>query len=165
MLLPWMLLSILASVFVDMFAKEKFRYEFGQKLGLGSLCFEEEEGENLLSWCKAGRAGIVEILVKHGKASDLNKTDDEGLTGLHWACKEGRVETVKMLVTQPTINVNVKDANGVTPIYTAYVCDHKNVMEFLQTQGIDANGKGFFFNFGLGNITHFSQFVDKIYKK
>ena len=144
MLLPWMLVSILASLFVDKFAKEKFRYEFGQKLGLGPLCYEEEDGDEFLSSCKTGRAGLVEILVKHGKASVLNKTDDDdGLTGLHLACREGRLETVKMLVSQACINKNVKDAFGLTPLYMAYVCDHENVVEFLQAKGLDANGKVF----------------------
>ena len=147
MLLPWMLVSILGSLFVDKFAKEKFRYEFGQKLGLGSLCYEEKDGDEFLSSCKTGRAGLVEILLKYGKASVLNKTDADGLTGLHLACREGRVETVKMLVSQTCLNINVKDAFSVTPLQELLVfhADHQDVADIFYAQGIDPNRKYFFF--------------------
>jgi ankyrin repeat protein len=45
--------------------------------------------------CRFGRTAVVELLLEHGV--DPAVTDDDGMTGLHWAAANGHLEVVRLL--------------------------------------------------------------------
>ena len=117
MLLPWLLLSILPSIGLSSFADVKFRKKIGTILKLGSLSYDENDEEVLLNACGSGHQALVEtILAQPTKSTILNKTSRYGNTGFHMACRRGRLEVVKVLLEQPTINLHAKNNEGFTPL-------------------------------------------------
>lgn len=62
--------------------------------------------------------GFVESLVACERC-DVNARDSNGLTALHWAVRNGYLETVRVLSACPRCDVNARDANGRTPLIWA----------------------------------------------
>ena len=48
--------------------------------------------------------------------SAINILDGKGRTAFHYACKKGDVEAAKILLQHPSININIEDYKGITPI-------------------------------------------------
>ena len=112
MIVPWLVVSILASVFLDMFANVEFRNAFWSKLGIDALGFKPN-GDEFLWACKNGCVS-VEPMLKLADSAVLNKkdADDSDKSGLHIACDNKQIEVVKVLTEHPSININVKDKDG-----------------------------------------------------
>jgi ankyrin repeat protein len=91
----------------------------------GSLrCFNllVEEGLNynekvLLQWTPLHfsvtqkHAAIVKRLIE--MECDVNATDEFGMTALHYACRAGHIEIVKLLLAHRLIDLHVRNLNGV----------------------------------------------------
>lgn len=54
--------------------------------------------------------------------SDLNVTDESGLTPLHLACDRGLIDFINVLLKK-NLNVNAQDNDGYTPLMLAAICD------------------------------------------
>jgi ankyrin repeat protein len=52
-------------------------------------------------------------------------------TSLHWACRQGNLETVDRLLSFPDISVNVRDSDGQTPYHKAAKKGHLAVVKRL----------------------------------
>ncbi len=70
---------------------------------------------------------------------------------IHEAAKKGSLEEVKAFLNNGE-NVDVKDKHGMTPLYYAAVNGHKNVCEYLISQGADVDAGSEFGFFPLGGI-------------
>ncbi len=55
---------------------------------------------------------IVDMLLQYG--SDIDDGDNEGKSGLYYACQEGHLEVVKLLVLKNS-DLNQKSHDGNTP--------------------------------------------------
>ena len=65
----------------------------------------------------AGDIDEVKALLEFGTALDvINQGDYDDRTALHLACSEGRLDTVKLLLSQEGIDVNVEDRWGNHPL-------------------------------------------------
>ena len=85
MLLPWLLLSIVPSICLSSFSNVKTRKKIGTTLKLGALSYDEDDG--FLKACRDGHPALVEaILTPPRNSTVLNKSDENGQTGLHLAC-------------------------------------------------------------------------------
>ena len=117
-IIPWLVVSILASVFLDKFGNVQFRNALGNKLGLGTLGYEEN-GKEFLWACKNGQAALVKTMLGLWDNSVLNKkdADDSDKSGLHISCDNEKVEVVKVLIGHSAINLKVKDKDGKTALY------------------------------------------------
>ena len=109
MIVPWLVVSILASVFLDMFANVEFRNAFWSKLGIDALGFKPNGDEFFLA-CRNGYDKSVKAMLKTSDSTVLNKVDadDSEKSGLHIACDNKQIEVVKVLTEHPSININVK---------------------------------------------------------
>jgi len=81
---------------------------------------------------------IVSILVSNG--ADVNATDNNGLTAMHYAVKNGFENIVKILPSY-NANVNAPDKNGVTPLHYAVAGMHREIIVMLFKHGASANVK------------------------
>ena len=70
---------------------------------------------------------------------------------IHKAAKKGSLEKVKAFLTNGE-KVDVKDKREMTPLYYAAVEGHKDVCEYLISQGADVNAGSEFGFFPLGGI-------------
>ena len=54
-----------------------------------------------------------------------------GYTGLHWACKHGNLDMVKLLAGTYQASVDVKSHGGYTPLHIAAQYNHQEVFDLL----------------------------------
>ena len=106
MIVPWLVVSILASIFLDMFANVDFRNALGNKLGLGTLGCEDNDKKFLWA-CKHGYDKSVTLMLETSDSTVLNKKNADK-SGLHIACDNKQIEVIKVLTEHPSVNINVK---------------------------------------------------------
>ncbi len=74
---------------------------------------------------------ILKALSIHGV--DVNYPNEQGMTPLHLATREGLTETVKLLLTVPDISVNLVSNNGWTALHIASRMGHADIVDALLT--------------------------------
>lgn len=78
-----------------------------------------------------------------GAGADVDDRDEFGVSALHMACWQGRVESVRALIGAGA-DINVADKDGVTPLHMACERDRVACVDELLTAGADisagANG-------------------------
>ena len=78
-----------------------------------------------------GHNCIVTLLLEQPKV-DLNLTDPEGYTALHYAAQYDNVEAVRLLLADLRLNtVNLKDRYGKTPVMDAMLYKKENALRKL----------------------------------
>lgn len=65
-----------------------------------------------------------------------------GLTPLHYAARDGRLESTQMLIAAKA-GVNAPEANGITPLLMAITNDQMELARFLMDHGADVNAADF----------------------
>jgi ankyrin repeat protein len=92
-------------------------------------------GSNLIDAVKAGDASTIRTLLK--QRPDVNGSEPDGMTALHWAVRNNDVDTAQLLIRA---GANVKAANryGVTPIALAAENGNATLIEALLKAGADA---------------------------
>jgi ankyrin repeat protein len=83
--------------------------------------------------------------------SDASSAKTETAADIHKAAKKGSLEKVKAFLVNGE-KVDVKDKHGLTPLYLAAVEGHKDVCEYLISQGADVNAGSEFGFFPLAGI-------------
>ena len=78
---------------------------------------------------EANISEILECLSHHGV--DVNLPDEQGMTPLHLAAREGLNETIKLLLTVPNIKVNSTSNNGWTPLHIAARLGHAEIVDAI----------------------------------
>lgn len=78
----------------------------------------------------------IRVLLK--QRADVNATQPDGMTALHWAAYRDDFETVKALV-EAKANVTVTNHFGVTPLSLACQNGNASIVELLLTNGADPN--------------------------
>jgi ankyrin repeat protein len=79
----------------------------------------------------AGHAECVSLLLRHAVV-DANQTASDGRTPLHIACQEGRAGCARLLLSLPSIAVNLaEDADGATALYAACVGGELECVQLL----------------------------------
>ena len=80
----------------------------------------------------------VEELLQHHP--DVNRTQVDGMTALHWAVYHDNAELVRRLV-EAGANVKAANRHGVTPLPLACTNGNAGIVELLLSGGADANAK------------------------
>lgn len=80
-----------------------------------------------------GLTGAVKSLLKYG--ADPTAVDGQGETALHKAVRQGRHETIEMLVGES--DVNTHDNEGMTPLHYACMAGDKEIVRLLLVHGAD----------------------------
>lgn len=89
---------------------------------------------SLLAVARSGDAERIEELIKKG--ADVNVTDKDGSTALHWAAQEGDVHLCSVLL-KAGADVNAGDRDGVTPLEVAASGGGIKVFRLLLKSGAD----------------------------
>ena len=84
---------------------------------------------------------IVKTLLKV-PSLQLGKSCDNGCTALHYACQSNTLSFFKQIINDTRCNialVNKKDNDGYTPLMTAVVMGHIDIVKELDIEGTDYN--------------------------
>ena len=100
----------------------------------------DREGKTALMWaCIRGQENVVRKILDSSLLDlDLNRGDKFGNTALFYAASSGQVNTVKMLVTALKrfgLDIDKKNAQGMTPILQATKQGHDTCAQVLMTEG------------------------------
>ena len=80
---------------------------------------------------KPGLENITRLLIGGiAESNSINQQDSLEMTCLHYACREGRMENVKLLLSKGAI-LNCRDIYGRTPVFIACLRQHDELYEFL----------------------------------
>lgn len=72
------------------------------------------------------------------KIEDVNFTDEENNTTLHWACVSNFKELINILLEKKA-NINAMNNDGQTPLYYACMLGHSDVFKMLLDKGADVH--------------------------
>ena len=91
----------------------------------------------LLKACQNGQKGVVLAFLKRG-GINVNAVDEMGLAPLHYACKKGYRDIVKLLLEQEA-DVSLCSNESVTPLHMAVISGNKEIIGLLADAGADIN--------------------------
>jgi ankyrin repeat protein len=94
----------------------------------------------LLKAAAIGQIHVVgELLDQRGIDIDFCDPKLEGRTALHWACRNGHLQVVKLLVEHGAL-IEIADNQGMTPLLDAAGSEFLDVVQYLEARGsnIDA---------------------------
>ena len=80
-----------------------------------------------------GPLSAAKMLLKAG--ADPNVPTDENRTALSWAAAEGREESIELLLDQPSIEIDIPDKLGQTPLLRAADAGHTKCLRKLLNKG------------------------------
>jgi ankyrin repeat protein len=86
-----------------------------------------------------GNQALVRTLLQ--QKADVNATQIDGTTALHWAVYRNDLEMAQLLI-KAGARVEVKNREGITPLYMASLYGNSDLIRLLLTAGADAKQKG-----------------------
>jgi len=87
----------------------------------------------------AAKGDLEQVKLLISKGVDINVKDDEGLTPLHHAIKEGHTELARFLIDQDA-NLNAKEKRwDYAPLHYAIWFENIDIVEVLVNKGVDVN--------------------------
>ena len=96
----------------------------------------KKNGTPLLYACSSGQIEVVKYLVNECHCKPASSTIRERKVSLlHEACCHGQLEIFKFLIEKCQSDPNVKDRDGVKPIYYACFDSHIDIIEYLLSTG------------------------------
>ncbi len=112
--------------------------EYGQIIQIspceGSGCLDHIENESdpqslaIINYAKANDFHSIERL---GSLENINQTENNGLTALYWAAKDGKAQLVEALLKKGADANLVDTVYGITPLWIAAKDGHEEVVKML----------------------------------
>ena len=75
------------------------------------------------------------FLFLHGKQLNINQRDSKRTTALHWAAFAGSEQIVAYLLSQPSIELDPLDNDGLTPLHLATIYGNSRIVRKLLVAG------------------------------
>ena len=92
----------------------------------------KQNGSELTLWqlCFTGKVGDVQAALARGE--DVNSSEYFcGISALMWAVRNKHNSTVRLLLEQPSLEVNMRDGMGLTALHWAAVENNPNAVPLL----------------------------------
>ncbi len=80
-------------------------------------------------------AGIVYFMLNYSSWCDWNMKGTRGMSALHWLATMHRIDCSAMLSLNPTVNINIQDMFGCTPLHLACAYNNAEMIQALCRQG------------------------------
>ena len=91
----------------------------------------------LLKACENGQKGVVLAFLKKD-GIDVNAVDEIGFSPLHYSCKKGFRDIVKLLLDKDA-DVNTLSNESITPLHMAMIPGNREIVKMLVEAGADIN--------------------------
>ena len=91
----------------------------------------------LLTACQNGQKGVVTAFLKKDNIN-VNAVDEMGFSPLHYVCKKGYRDIVKLLLAKDA-DVNQISNTSITPLHMAVQSGNKEIIQLLSEAGADLN--------------------------
>ncbi|XP_067670056.1 serine/threonine-protein phosphatase 6 regulatory ankyrin repeat subunit A-like [Haliotis asinina] len=91
----------------------------------------------IMSAAAHGQTDVVKLLMSKG--SDVTLLDDYGESILHIACSGGRVDMLTFILSLGHFDINSRGRFGRTPVMVAAERGHRQVLDFLVSEGGDVS--------------------------
>ena len=91
----------------------------------------------LLKACQNGQKGVVTAFLKK-EGIDVNAVDELGFAPIHYVCKKGYRDIVKLLLEKDA-DVNIISNQSITPLHMAVISGNKEIIKLLVDAGADIN--------------------------
>ena len=75
--------------------------------------------------------GSSRDLAEFLKTLNINASDEDERSVLHWACASGNTEAVKLILSYPDVNLNSQDDSGWTPLMSAVSAGYVDIIQLL----------------------------------
>jgi ankyrin repeat protein len=85
----------------------------------------------LIECARTGNIGMMKLLLGATRGAALLSTDDQNCSALHWAAKEGQLETVELLV-KAGVDAEAADVEGRSAADVAREAGHDEVADLLE---------------------------------
>lgn len=89
----------------------------------------------LLKACQNGQKGVVTTFLKK-EGINVNAVDEQGFAPIHYVCKKGYRDIVKLLVAKDA-DVNIISNQSITPLHMAATSGNKEIIRILADAGAD----------------------------
>ncbi|EGC36744.1 hypothetical protein DICPUDRAFT_150765 [Dictyostelium purpureum] len=105
------------------------------------MTIKDHEELTPLHWaCLEGKHLALGAILEHSKRigrleAILNSRDVSGESPLYLCCLNGFYNGAKILLEQPSIDINIQSNNGNTPLHIAVINGHMNCIELLIQRG------------------------------
>ena len=93
-----------------------------------------EDSARALLKAASGELSALKALLAAG--ADVNSTDDEGDTALHYACRANKLENVKTLLAAGA-NPKATNESARTPLSVAFEYHSAAVVEWMEAEGLE----------------------------
>ena len=104
-----------------------------------NVCDDDDDFTPLILATFCGQKEVLSLLLQRGALVDA-KSKRFGRTALHWACQEGKLDCVEMLLDAGSA-INVCDDGDWTPLILAAFCGQKEVLSLLLQRGCNVDAK------------------------
>ena len=96
---------------------------------------QDKEGRSALTLAvENNKIEMIDLLLSKG--ADTQVLDREGNTLYHYAVKRADVKILERLASSPSLNINQKNAEGLTPLHKAVMLGKNlEVVQFLLSKG------------------------------
>ena len=84
----------------------------------------------MINTSKGDFQAVAKMLMESPKLTN-HRSVTTGYTGLHWACKHGNLDMVKLLAGTYQASINLKTRGGYTPLHIAAIHHHQEVFDLL----------------------------------
>ena len=101
--------------------------------------FKEIQETPAIVASKGGKLRVLEQLI--GAGANLEISDGEGWTVLHWVAQEGHLSLVSCILDRAPILLNVHDKRGLTPLHVAAWAGNKKMVQRLLAEGANVNAE------------------------
>jgi glutaminase len=108
--------------------KQRFHMYGGMKHLMFNCGTASQLRRDVSTLISAAASGDIDIVKSVSHIDVLNSADYDGRTALHLACAEGQLEVVSFLV-DATVNINVQDRFGSTPVDEASKLENGEIKE------------------------------------
>ena len=93
-----------------------------------------------LDACDEGDLELARVLLARGAGVNWRQEEEDLSSGLHLAALGDHGDLVDLLLAQPGVDVNIKDAANYTPLMEACIKGRENIIgKLLQVEGIELN--------------------------
>merc|ERR1712113_501036 len=105
-------------------------------MGFDSSAVDAEGSTGLILAAKSGQENAVMALARASRTetNELNATDEQGYTALHWAVANGDLNIVETLVNSGC-DLSVVSEDGTTPLYIAEAEGFEEIFYLLKNRG------------------------------